>query len=68
MPAGQGRGSGSGTGSGRGSGMGRGGGRQHMGPPKECKCPGCGYTSPHQPGQPCANQACPKCGTNMVGM
>jgi len=59
MPAGQGRGSG--TGSGRGSGMG-------MGPPKECKCPGCGYTSPHQPGQPCANQACPKCGTNMVGM
>jgi|LGVE01.1.fsa_nt_gb hypothetical protein len=58
MPAGQ----------GRGSGMGRGGGRQGIGPPKECKCPGCGYTIPHQPGQPCANQACPKCGTNMVGM
>jgi len=58
MPAGQ----------GRGGGMGKGGQRQGMGPPKECKCPSCGHTIPHQPGQPCANQACPKCGTNMVGM
>ncbi len=56
MPAGQ----------GRGGGMGK--GRQGMGPPKECKCPSCGHTIPHQPGQPCSNQSCPKCGTNMVGM
>lgn len=53
---------------GRGRGMGRGGQRPGRGPPKECRCPGCGYTIPHQPGQPCANKICPKCGINMVGM
>jgi predicted RNA-binding Zn-ribbon protein involved in translation (DUF1610 family) len=56
-----------GQGSGRGRGMGKGGQRQRMGPAKECKCPNCGYTSPHNPGQPCANQTCPECGTRMIG-
>ncbi|MFV9631282.1 MAG: hypothetical protein ACNYWM_09475 [Methanosarcinales archaeon] len=56
------------TGSGRGSGMGRGGGRQGLGPVRECRCTNCGYTQSHQPGVPCANQACPKCGSVMVGV
>lgn len=59
------------TGGGRGrGGRGRGGQRQGMGPVKECRCPNmnCGYTQPHQPGQPCANQTCPKCGTRMIGI
>jgi len=55
-------------GSGRGGGMGRGGGRQHLGPAQSCRCPNCGYTQPHQPGVPCVNQACPKCGAVMVGV
>lgn len=55
-------------GSGRGGGMGRGGGRQHLGPAQACRCPNCGYTQPHQPGVPCVNQRCPKCGAVMVGV
>jgi hypothetical protein len=53
---------------GRGRGMGRGGARQGLGPVRECRCPNCGYTLPHQPGVPCVNQVCPKCGTVMVGL
>ena len=57
-----------GIGGGRGRGMGRGGGRQRLGPVQACRCPNCGYTQPHQPGVPCVNQVCPKCGTVMVGV
>jgi hypothetical protein len=56
------------TGGGRGRGRGRGGQRQGMGPAKECRCPKCGFTQPHVPGNPCANQTCPKCGTGMIGI
>lgn len=55
-------------GGGRGRGRGRGGQRQGMGPAKECRCPKCGFTQPHVPGNPCANQTCPKCGTGMIGI
>lgn len=57
-----------GPGGGRGRGMGRGGGRQRLGPVQSCRCPNCGYTQLHQPGVPCVNQTCPKCGTIMVGV
>jgi len=52
---------------------GRGGGRRgRMGGPKAagpggyCVCPKCGYKAAHVAGQPCYEQACPKCGTRMV--
>lgn len=31
-----------------------------------CICPDCGYEKPHQFGQPCRDEACPGCGSNMV--
>lgn len=55
----------------RGQGAGRGQGRGRMGgfgkgPGGECKCPVCGYIMPHQPGVPCYQLTCPKCGAKMV--
>ncbi len=64
---GAGAGAGAGMGGGRGMG-GRGGGRPGLGLVQSCRCPNCGYTQPHQPGVPCVNQACPKCGAVMVGV
>jgi hypothetical protein len=42
---------------------GRGGGRR----PQNCVCLNCGERTPHQPGQPCFEQKCPKCGGQMRG-
>ncbi|AOY59880.1 MULTISPECIES: NifB/NifX family molybdenum-iron cluster-binding protein [Desulfococcus] len=50
---------------GGGRGMGRGGGRG-LGPGGACVCPGCGETAPHQPGVPCFDMRCPKCGGAMT--
>lgn len=64
---------GGGPGSGRGRGLGRGGGAGRMGgtragagPGGNCVCPQCGHKVPHQPGTPCYNVNCPKCGIAMV--
>jgi hypothetical protein len=54
-------GSGSGQGRGRG-GRGQGGG---LGP-GNCLCPVCGEKITHQPGKPCYEEKCPKCGAAMV--
>jgi len=66
---GQGRDSGRGQGgSGRGqssAGRGRGGGFG-TGPGGFCVCPNCGEKAPHQPGNPCYEQKCPKCKTAMT--
>ncbi|MCD6331624.1 MAG: hypothetical protein J7L80_05430 [Thermoplasmata archaeon] len=52
---------------GMGAGRGRGaGGRGGAGPPKECVCLNCGYRMPHQPGIPCRQMKCPRCGAPMV--
>ena len=74
MPRGDGTGppSGGGPGTGRGAGMGgsrrgkMGGSRTGAGPGGECICPQCGATVPHEPGNPCFNRNCPKCGTKML--
>jgi len=50
---------------GGGRGMGRGGGRG-LGPAGACVCPTCGETAPHQPGIPCFDMRCPKCGGAMT--
>jgi len=65
MPRGDGTGP---PGGGRGSGGGgrMGGTRPGAGPGGECVCPNCGATAPHQPGQPCNQVSCPKCGTRMT--
>lgn len=62
--AGQGTGGGRGTGRGGGrGGRGMGGGaRAGAGPGGECICPQCGYRAAHQPGMPCMDIKCPKCG------
>lgn len=36
------------------------------GPGGHCVCLKCGATVPHQPGTPCREARCPKCGTAMV--
>ncbi|MCF7809559.1 hypothetical protein K9N50_01085 [bacterium] len=61
---GGGRGTGGGGGQGGGGG-GRGGGRG-FGPGGECVCSACGHVAPHQPGQPCFQMKCPKCGAVMI--
>jgi predicted Fe-Mo cluster-binding NifX family protein len=69
VPSGPGAlGAGPGMGMGRGMGRGRGRGRgcgAGVGPGGHCFCPGCGTTVPHQPGVPCFQVKCPKCGTTM---
>jgi len=41
-------------------------GGRGLGPGGECVCPSCGYTEPHQIGQPCLTRVCPKCGMRLV--
>jgi hypothetical protein len=75
MPGGDGRGPASqGSGTGRGLGQGLGQGRGRMGGPKAggpgglcvCSNPNCDGKVSHQPGKPCYEIACPKCGAKMV--
>jgi len=54
-----------GKGQGRGSGRGR-GDASGAGPGGFCVCPDCGERATHQPGSPCYEQKCPKCGTAMT--
>jgi len=65
MPRGVGMGSRGGAGQGAG-GRGRMGGPRAAGPGGICVCAKCGEKTPHATGQPCAQIACPKCGTQMV--
>jgi hypothetical protein len=66
-PSGQGPRTGMGLGAGR-RGRGRMGGPYSAGPGGGCRCPKCGYTMEHAPGQPCNSKVCPKCGTTMTRM
>jgi hypothetical protein len=61
-------GRGRGMDSGRGGGGGRGckGGSQAAGPDGNCVCPSCGHKVKHKAGQPCYEQKCPKCKTQMI--
>ena len=59
-------GSGRGGGRGGGRGPGRKGGSQAAGPDGNCVCPDCGYKVKHKTGQPCYEQKCPKCKTQMI--
>ena len=70
MPFGFGRG---GRKRGKGWGRGRvfreGRGAEGFGPgrfPSNCICPNCGLIEPHQPGIPCFQTKCPKCGSHMT--
>lgn len=70
MPRGDGtgpRGQGPMTGKGMGGrcGGGRMGGRG-AGPGGFCVCPSCNHQVAHQPGTPCLEKSCPKCGTKMI--
>jgi hypothetical protein len=58
-PAGQGAGTGRGRGKGRGGGLG-------AGPGGYCICAKCGERVTHQPGKPCFEMKCPKCGAEMT--
>ncbi len=60
---------------GQGPGTGRGLGRRNIpsgqfaqgaGPEGECVCPSCGTVALHEPGVPCTDIKCPRCGTMMV--
>jgi hypothetical protein len=61
---GEGRGQGAGRGGGRG--QGRMGGPKAAGPGGNCVCPKCGHEVPHVVGQPCYEEKCPQCGTQMT--
>ena len=63
-PKGQGPGTGRGMGQGGGGRGGGGGGGAGSG--ANCICPNCGERVPHQRGNPCFEQKCPKCGTAMT--
>ena len=41
-------------------------GENRSGPAGNCVCLGCGATKPHEPGVPCRDERCPKCGKSMV--
>lgn len=49
-----------------GGGQGRGRRDQGVGPEGYCVCPSCGKKTKHQPGTPCNEMNCSKCGTPMV--
>ncbi|MFO7972735.1 MAG: DUF5320 domain-containing protein [Desulfobacterales bacterium] len=70
MPRGDGtgpKGQGPETGKGQGRGLGRSRrGGLGAGPGGFCVCPNCGERAPHQPGNPCYEQKCPKCKTAMT--
>ena len=57
-------------GGGRGGGgpgsRGRRGGGAGLGPGGDCVCRSCGTVVPHQPGYPCNQMKCPKCGSGMT--
>lgn len=58
-----------GSGQGRGQGgRGRKGGPLQAGPGGYCSCPNpeCDYKEAHQPGKPCYQQVCPKCGSQLI--
>jgi len=57
-----------GRGFGRGGGRGRMGGPQQAGPGDTCVCtnPDCKHEATHQPGTPCYQLKCSKCGSPMV--
>jgi hypothetical protein len=40
--------------------------RRGMGPSGRCVCLGCGATKRHDPGIPCLDERCPRCGKAMV--
>lgn len=40
--------------------------RGKMGPAGNCVCLACGATKRHEPGLPCLEDRCPKCGKAMV--
>ncbi len=64
-PNGQGK-CGGGKGQGASGGGKRMGGGRGMGQCGECVCPSCGETVPHEPGIPCIDMTCPKCGSPMT--
>ena len=64
-PGGQGPGTGGGMRGKGGKGRGQAGGFS-AGPGGYCVCSSCGEKAPHQPGQPCYEQLCPKCGKAMT--
>lgn len=72
MPRGDGTGPrGQGPGTGRGKGRGRrniatGGFAGGAGPGGQCICPSCKTVTTHEPGIPCTQVKCPKCGSLMV--
>jgi hypothetical protein len=72
MPRGDGtgpRGQGPGTGRGQGRGRGKmtpGQFASGAGPGGQCICPSCGTVAPHEPGVPCTQIKCPKCGSSMI--
>ena len=53
---------------GRGRGLGQGRGRRAagVGPEGYCVCTSCGEKVIHQPGTPCNQMKCPKCGAPMI--
>jgi hypothetical protein len=51
----------------RGEGQGVGKPKQGLGPTNKCVCPKCGAEYPHEPGKPCTEETCEKCGASLVG-
>ncbi|MBN1304207.1 MAG: DUF5320 domain-containing protein [Anaerolineales bacterium] len=56
---------------GRGGGFGRGRGWGFWNKPwfnsdSKCVCPACGYSQPHNPGNPCSSINCPECNTRLI--
>lgn len=68
MPCGKRHGQGGSAGKGQGQCRRRGKGPHgsESGPVSNCICPNCGTVVPKQPGIPCRQINCPKCGTQMM--